>query len=143
MTPDALATTIEACKRLIERRFPGGAAGAAAVLLADGSIVTGTSPDFANSSTTVCHEVEPYCAAYRLDQAIVASVCLYRTEEGRFIVLSPCGICRERLADHGPRVQVAIAEPGDPTVLRWISLREALPHYWLTALPEEAGDWVA
>lgn len=143
MNPDALTATIDACKALIEQRFPDEEAGAAAVLLADGTTVTGTSPDFANSSTTVCHEVEPYCAAYRLDQPIVASVCLHRTDEGKFIVLSPCGICRERLADHGPRVQVAIAEPGDPTTLRWISLRDALPHYWLTALPEEAGDWVA
>lgn len=138
-----LAATVEACKSLIDQRFPDESAGAAAVLLADGTIVTGTSPDFANSSTTVCHEVEPYCAAFRLDQKIVASVCLHRMEEGHFIVLSPCGICRERLADHGPDVQVAIAEPADPTVLRWISLRDALPHYWLTALPEESAHWIA
>ncbi|WP_426184182.1 hypothetical protein [Microbacterium sp. TWP3-1-2b2] len=64
-------------------------------------------------------------------------------EEGHFIVLSPCGVCRERLAGHGPDVQVAVATPGEPSTLQWISLREALPHYWLTALPEEVSDWVA
>ena len=30
-------------------------------LLADGKILTGTSPDFINPTTSVCHEIEPYC----------------------------------------------------------------------------------
>ncbi|MGO2521180.1 MAG: cytidine deaminase [Microbacterium sp.] len=143
MTSDALTSTIEACRTLIETRFPGESRGAAAVLLADGSILTGTSPDFLNASVDLCHEAEPYCAAFRLDQKIVASVCLHRMEEGHFIVLSPCGVCRERLAGHGPDVQVAVADPADATQVRWITLREALPHYWLTALPEEVPEWVS
>lgn len=64
-------------------------------------------------------------------------------EEGHFIVLSPCGVCRERLAGYGPDVQVAVADSADATQVRWIPLREALPHYWLTALPEEVPEWVA
>lgn len=143
MTTEALNATVDACRALIETRFPGGSRGAAAVLLADGTVLTGTSPDFPNSSTDLCHEVEPYCAAFRLDQGIVASVCLHRMDEGHFIVLSPCGVCRERLAGHGPDVLVAVAEPTDATRVRWITLREALPHYWLTALPEEVPEWVA
>lgn len=143
MTSEALAATVEACRALIESRFPGESRGAAAVLLGDGTILTGTSPDFLNSSTDLCHEAEPYCAAFRLNQRIVASVCLHRMEEGHFIVLSPCGVCRERLAGHGPDVQVAVADVADATQVRWITLREALPHYWLTALPEEAGEWVS
>lgn len=59
------------------------------MLLGDGTILTGTSPEFLNSSTDLCHEAEPYCAAFRLDQPIVASVCLHRTKEDHFIVLSP------------------------------------------------------
>lgn len=142
--PAALEATVAACRELIERRFPGGDhQGAAAVLLADGTILTGTSPDFVNPSAEVCHELEPYCAAYRLDQRIVASVCLHRDPERGFLVLSPCGICRERLAGHGPDVLAGVAEQDDPTVLHWLPLRELLPHYWLTAFPGETEAWRA
>ncbi len=46
------------------------------MLLDDGVVLTGSSPDFVNVSASLCHEVEPYCAAFRLDRKIVASVCL-------------------------------------------------------------------
>jgi cytidine deaminase len=138
MTPEALAATIAACKDLIVARFPtGDHRGAAAMLLADGSIVTGTAPSAVNPSVELCHEVEPYCAAYRLEQPIVASVCLHRQPGGRIVVLSPCGVCRERLAVHGPQVLVAVAAPDDATRPVWKPLREVLPDYWLTAFPDE------
>jgi len=142
MDSGTLDATVEACKELIWSRFPDDShRGAAAVLLADGSILTGTSPDFINPSTSVCHEVEPYCAAFRLDQSILASVCLHRTPEQHLLVLSPCGVCRERLAVHGPDVLVAVADETDTTVVRWVTLGEVLPHYWMTAFPEEIPAW--
>ncbi len=53
------------CKDLIDSRFPAdGDNGAAAMLLADGTILTGTAPDAVNASVEVCHEIEPYCGAY-------------------------------------------------------------------------------
>lgn len=133
---------VDACRTLIDGRFPGGSErGAAAMLLADGTILTGTSPDAANSSVEVCHEIEPYCGAFRLGQSIVASVCLHRDSDGRFLVLSPCGVCRERLAVHGPDVLVAVADESDPTVVQWETLKDVLPHYWLTVFPEETEAW--
>ena len=73
MSTKALDAAVTACRDLIETRFPDDShRGAAAVLLADGKILTGTSPDFTNPSTLVCHEVEPYCAAFRLGQAITS-----------------------------------------------------------------------
>jgi cytidine deaminase len=138
----ALDATVAACRDLIEARFPDGSQrGAAAVLLADGRILTGTGPDFINPSTSVCHEIEPYCAAFRLGQAIVASVCLHRAPGRGFLVLSPCGVCRERLAMHGPDVAVAVADEADATRVRWLPLKEALPHYWMTAFPDELDGW--
>lgn len=107
------------------------------MLLADGTILTGTSPDAINPSVEVCHETEPYCGAYRLGQQIVASICLHRHPDGRFLVLSPCGVCRERLAVYGPQVWVAVAGPGDPTHVAWKQLRDLLPDYWMTAFPDE------
>lgn len=142
MLDENLAATVDACRSLIEARFPdGGHRGAAAMLLADGTILTGTAPEAINPSVEVCHEVEPYCAAFRLAQPVVASVCLHRTPEGSFLVLSPCGVCRERLATHGPDVLVAVPDGQDPATVRWLTLEELLPHYWMAVFSEELPAW--
>ncbi|WP_446666211.1 cytidine deaminase [Flexivirga sp. B27] len=139
LVPSAqLDATAAACKTLIDTRFPDDEDhGAAAMLLADGTILTGTAPDAFNPSVEVCHEIEPYAGAFRLGQPVVASICLHRQPGGRTIVLSPCGVCRERLAVHGPHVQVAVADPADPTVIVWKQLADVLPDYWMTAFPDE------
>src|SRR5699024_12565661 len=104
---DALERVIATCRGLIKERFNGKPEhGAAAVLLGDGSILTGTSPDFPNPSTTVCHETEPSLAAFRLGQPIVASVCLPRYLARQFLVLRLCGNRHERLVLTDPRTLV-------------------------------------
>ncbi|WP_229401426.1 cytidine deaminase [Micromonospora okii] len=144
MDETALTATVAACKDLIDSRFPDDEGhGAAAMLLGDGTILTGTAPNAVNPCVEVCHEIEPYCGAHRLNQRIVASVCLHRQPGGRTVVLSPCGVCRERLAVHGPDVLVAVADPSDATVVVWKSLRDVLPDYWMTAFPDEIdAGWV-
>jgi cytidine deaminase len=133
-----LSATVDACRSLIRERFHHvEERGAAAMLLDDGTILTGTAPDAINPSVEVCHEIEPYCAAFRLGRSIVASVCLYRGPGGRTVVLSPCGVCRERLAVHGPNVLVAVAAAEDPTLVVWKPLKEVLPDYWMTVFPEQ------
>ena len=107
------------------------------MLLDDGTILTGTAPDAINPSVEVCHEIEPYCAAFRLGRPIVASVCLHRLPGGRTVVLSPCGVCRERLAVHGPDVLVAVADADDAALVVWKPLKEVLPDYWMMAFPDE------
>lgn len=130
-TTAELERVVATCRELIEMRFGGEPdSGAAAVLLGDGSILTGTSPDFPNPSTAVCHETEPYLAAFRLNQPIRASLCLHRTEDGCFLVLSPCGICRERLMMHGAEPLLGVPKPDDPTQVNWVRLGNMLPHYW-------------
>jgi cytidine deaminase len=135
---DDLRATVDACRSLIRDRFHDDHHhGAAAMLLDDGTIVTGTAPETLNPSVEVCHETEPYCAAFRLGRRVVASVCLHREPDGRTLVLSPCGVCRERLAGHGPDVLVAVADVHDPTQVAWKSLKDVLPDYWMTAFPDE------
>ncbi|MCT1545576.1 MULTISPECIES: cytidine deaminase [Kocuria] len=143
MDGEQLNRTVDACRALIEARFPqGDERGAAAMLLDDGTVLTGTAPDAVNPAVEVCHEIEPYAAAFRLDEEIVASVCLHRDEKGRFLVLSPCGVCRERLAVHGPDVLVGVAGRENPTRVVWKPLREVLPDYWMTVFPGEVtGGW--
>jgi cytidine deaminase len=135
--PD-LDALVAACAAVIGQRFPDDDHhGAAAMLLDDGTMLTGTAPQAVNPAVELCHEVEPYCAAYRLGRRVIASVCLHREPGGQLLVLSPCGVCRERLAVHGPDVLAAVAGPGDPTTVVWKSLRDLLPDYWMTAFPEE------
>lgn len=137
-----LAATVDACRGQIASRFPEPSdRGAAAMLLADGTVLTGTAPDAHNASVEVCHETGPYCEAFRLDQRIVASVCLHRTPEGDHIVLSPCGVCMERLAVHGGDVLVGVPESGAADLVEWVSLREAHPHYWMKVFPDELQGW--
>ena len=134
----ALASTIEACRLFISDRFPDDEHhGAAAMLLDDGTILTGTAPAAINPSVEVCHEIEPFCGAHRLGRQIAASVCLHRQPSGRTVVLSPCGVCRERLAVHGPDVLVAVADPLDACIAICKPLKDVLPNYWMTAFPEE------
>lgn len=141
MDAHLLDQAIDACRALIKDRFPGDDhAGAAAMLLGDGNILTGTAPDAINPSVEVCHEIEPYCAAFRLEQPVVASICLHRQPGGRVVVLSPCGVCRERLAVHGPEVKVGVADPRDATVVVWKTLKDVLPDYWMTAFSDEASQ---
>jgi cytidine deaminase len=138
MNETALVDAATACKVLIDTRYADGSEnGAAAMILADGRILTGTAPAAVNPAVQLCHETEPFCGAHRLNQPIVASVCLHRKPDGRIVVLSPCGVCRERLAVHGPDVVVAVAHRTDPTVIVWKPLKEVLPDYWMTAFPEE------
>ena len=138
MDQTALDATVAACEALIDTRFPDDEHhGAAAMLLGDGSILTGTAPPAINPSVEVCHEIEPYCGAHRLNQPVIASICLHRKPGRQLVVLSPCGVCRERLAVHGPGVLVAVADPRDVTVIVWKELRVVLPDYWMSAFPDE------
>jgi cytidine deaminase len=136
VTEADLSRAVDACRSLIRDRFhEDDHHGAAAMLLDDGTILTGTAPDAVNPSVEVCHETEPYCAAFRLGRSIVASVCLHREPNGRTVVLSPCGVCRERLAVHGPSVLVAVADAEDPVMVVWKPLKDVLPNYWMAAFP--------
>jgi cytidine deaminase len=49
------------------------------------------------------------------------------------MILSPCGLCQERLFHWGDQVEVAVPLPGDPTRWQAKTLREVQPHYWVNA----------
>lgn len=133
---------MDAAIHLIEARLPGQEwAGAAAIRLDDGSVLTSTAPKALNPAVELCHETGALCEAYKLGRSVVASVCVIRSDQhGAFWILAPCGVCQERLFAHGPAVAVAVPHPGDPR--RWRSLRldEVQPHWWQTVFPDESHD---
>ena len=78
-------------------------------------ILTGTSPDSLKESVSLCHETGALCEEFRLGSAIVASVFVVRAPDDRgYIVLSPCGVCQERLFAYGPDVAVGIPGADGP-----------------------------
>jgi cytidine deaminase len=111
-------------------------AGAAAVYLSDGRILTSVCFDTPHESANLCHETGAFCEANRLGLAVTASVCVSRASRtDPFIILSPCGICQERLATWGLDVEVAVPVQGDPTQWQAKTLREVQPFYWHKDLP--------
>lgn len=120
---------VQAAIDFVQRRFPNGIEGASAVYLEDGQILISTSPVVTNESVSLCHEVGTICEAYKLDKKIVATVCVSRDEKG-FHILTPCGVCQERLWVYGENVNCAVPLPEDSTKWTSVKLGALSPHYW-------------
>lgn len=83
-----------------------------------------------NDAVALCHEVGAICEAFARDKKIVATVCVSRAEDGRFVILPACGVCQERLWSWGGDIEVAVPLEGDSTKWRIASLAQMGPHYW-------------
>jgi cytidine deaminase len=122
---------VDAAMALATARYPSGWAAAAAMYTADGRVRTSVYAASPNDQAELCVETGASCEAHKLNVPIAASVCVSReTEKEPFIILTPCGICQERLAFWGGDVQVAVPQPDDPT--KWLSElpREVQSYYW-------------
>ncbi len=120
---------VQAAIDFVRERFPSGVEGAAAMYLEDGQILVSTSPIVENESVALCHETGAICEAYKLNKKVTASVCVSRDEKG-FHILTPCGVCQERLWSWGGDVDCAIPKRHDSTQWQSIKLSELSPHYW-------------
>lgn len=133
-----MGTTIEQelaafTKQRLITRYPTGWGGIAGMRLADGTFITSISPDFPNAASSVCMELGAMLEAANRDLAVTHTICLVRDDENSPIkVLSPCGICQERLTMWGPNVRCAITT-ADETAIVFTDLRTLQPHHWLQA----------
>ena len=122
----------QACVDFINNRFPSTESeeGAAAMYTEEGDILVSTAPDIFNAGAGLCHETGAICDAYKNNKKIVASICVSREKDGSYIVLTPCGICQERLYQWGGDVEVGVPELNDTS--KWVSkkLKEVQPYYW-------------
>jgi cytidine deaminase len=137
-------TLVDAAIEQMRRRWPEREyRGAAAVYLDDGRILSSVALDNINAGVGLCHETGAFCQAYTLDHRVTASVCVCEMPDGRIVVLAPCGICQERLALWGPDVEVAVADPDDPTAWQARTLAEVNPHYWAREFTERRWPTLA
>ncbi len=119
----------QAALDLINTRYPNGWGGAAAVRTRSGKILTSVAPDVKNDALSLCMEVGAYLEAHKLNEEVTHSLCLCREDEhGEIMILSPCGVCQERLVHWGGDVQAAISNLGNKLVFK--TIRELMPHHW-------------
>ncbi|MGH0001036.1 cytidine deaminase [Pseudovibrio ascidiaceicola] len=89
----------------MERRYPTGWGGAASIRTESGKILTSIAPDTKNDGLSLCMEVGAILEAHKLDEVVTHSLCIYREDENStFVILTPCGICQERLVHWGGEV---------------------------------------
>lgn len=121
---------------LIEKRYQVGWGGAAAIGLEDGTVLTSVAPEVINDSTNLCMETGSILEAHKLNKRVTHSICVVRDDEkSQYKVLSPCGICQERLFYWGADVKVAISVPGENPVFK--TLAELQPYHWSAAYDEK------
>ena len=122
-------TLYQAAIELIKKRYPSGWGGAAAMYTENGKILTSVAPEVINASTELCIETGAILEAHKLDTKITHSICVVRDDENaEFKVLTPCGVCQERLYYWGKDVRVAVTT--SEKQLLYKSLEEVQPYHW-------------
>lgn len=119
----------EAAKKLIHLRYPTGWGGAAALVTEKGKILTSIAPDTKNDALSLCMEVGACLEAHKLSERVTHSLCIFReSENSEFIILTPCGICQERLSYWGGDISVAVSNTENKLIFK--KLRELMPYHW-------------
>ncbi len=132
---------VDAARGLLESRFPGEEGIAAAMYTEDGTVLTSVFFEPEWGSGMLCAEAGAMCEAEKLNKRVTASVCVSRLSgEDPILILTPCGICQERLFHWGGDLEVAVPDPSDPT--RWTAktLNEVQPYYWVNAFGQQAQN---
>ncbi|MFJ7738877.1 cytidine deaminase [Lysinibacillus sp. NPDC097287] len=126
----------EAAVQLVIQRYPKGWGGAAALYTEDKKILTSVAPEVVNASTELCMETGAILEAHKLNTRITHSICVARDDENSvFKILSPCGVCQERLFYWGSNVKAAVSNKEN--ILVYKTLKEIQPYHWLTAYLDE------
>ncbi len=121
---------------LINKRYPKGWGGAGVVHTLNDHYYTSVSIDTANASAVLCIETGAMLEAHKFNEKVTHCMCLVRENElAPFKVLSPCGICQERLRFWGEDVQVVVTYDNDK--IKFVELKELQPYHWTKAYPDE------
>ena len=126
----------DAAKSLIEQRYPERWGGAAAIRTESGKIFTSVSPDTKNDALALCMEVGALLEAHKVNEIVTHSLCICRESKGsEYLILSPCGICQERLVHWGGDVLVGISNQENKLIFK--PVRELQPFHWSVVNGEE------
>ena len=122
---------------LINKRYPIGWGGAGVIRTEDDMYFTSIWLDTINSSVDICIETGAMCEAYKHDSRVTHSLCISReNENSKYEILSPCGVCQERLRFWGDKVMVGVTTPDNR--LKFVVLSELQPYHWTNSEPADA-----
>ena len=134
--PEIEHTMYEMAVTFLKRRFPKGWGGVAVIHTEQGSYFTSVALESANASVVLCIEAGAMCEAHKYQEKVTHCLCVVREDEhAPFCVLSPCGVCQERLRYWGEDVRVGVTTPDG--FLRFVPLGQMQPCHWSAAYPAE------
>ena len=120
----------------IPQRYPKGWGGVAIICTEDDLYFSSVAIETANSSAILCIEVGAMTEAHKFNVRVTHCLCVIREDEfSPFKILSPCGICQERLRFWGRGVKVGVTTPEH--LLKFVTLDELQPFHWTNAYPSE------
>lgn len=123
-------------KDFIEKRYPVGWGGAAVIHTEQEHYLISVSIETANASAILCIETGAILEAHKFNEKVTHCLCLVRdNERSPFKILTPCGICQERLKFWGDEVQVAVTT--ENSSLKFVQLAELQPYHWSKAYPAD------
>jgi cytidine deaminase len=93
-----------------------------AAVLTSGEIFAGCNVENASYGLTICAERGAVCAAVAAGYKEIVAVAIV-TSGGH----SPCGACRQVLAEFGPTMEVLMVDADDPSRARATTLDKLLP----------------
>ena len=113
----------------IKNRYPTGWGGAAVIHTDDNRFLISVAIDVFNASAELCIETGAICEAHKWNVGVTHCICVVRDDEqSEFKVLTPCGICQERLRFWGEDVLVGVTS--NDSSLKFVRLSELMPYYW-------------
>jgi len=120
----------------IPTRYPKGWGGVAIIHTADDQYFISVAIETANSGVSLCIEVGAMCEAHKCNACVTHCLCVVRDDENSpFKILSPCGVCQERLRFWGEDVKVGVTTLENN--LKFVTLDELQPYHWTNAYPAE------
>jgi cytidine deaminase len=123
---------VDAAVAILERRFPAGEGIAAALYTDDGDVLTSVFFEPEWGAGGLCAETGAICEAVKKRKRVTATACVSRLSGTQpIVILTPCGICQERLFHWGGEVQVAVPDRADPTSWQAKTLSEVQPYHWV------------
>ena len=122
-------TLYDTAVSFIKKRYPSGWGGAAVIHTQDDRYLISVAPEVLNASAELCIETGAICEAHKFNIPVTHCICVVRDDEhSEFKVLTPCGICQERLRYWGEDVLVGVTT--NDNSLKFVCLGELMPYYW-------------
>ena len=117
---------------LIKKRYPKGWGETAVIRTEEDDYYTSVPIEVKNESASLCIETGAICEAHKYNKKVTHCLCVVRDDEkSDFKVLTPCGICQERLNYWTGEVLVGVTN--EKNNLKFVALKELQPYHWTNA----------